>query len=75
MLIEKPLLGASLYEGDLLLAAVDAPASAGASLPELGARLRAEITPSPEAVVAGLRRDAAEDLARFVARPETASPT
>ncbi|WP_327318833.1 contact-dependent growth inhibition system immunity protein [Streptomyces sp. NBC_01235] len=71
LLIEEPLLDAWFYEGDLLLAAVNAPASAWALLPEPGARLRAVITTLPEAVVAGLPRGAAEDLARFVARPET----
>ncbi|MFC9912876.1 contact-dependent growth inhibition system immunity protein [Streptomyces sp. NPDC127197] len=70
-LIEEPLLDACFYEGDLLLAAVNAPASAWTLLPELGARLRAVITTLPETAVAGLPRGAAEDLARFVARPES----
>ncbi|MGW1787337.1 contact-dependent growth inhibition system immunity protein [Streptomyces sp. NPDC002143] len=71
LLIEEPLLDAYFYEGDLLLAAVNAPASAWVLLPEPGARLRAVITTLPEATVAGLPRGAAEDLARFVARPES----
>ncbi|MCT9113661.1 contact-dependent growth inhibition system immunity protein [Streptomyces mirabilis] len=71
LLLEEPLLDACFYEGDLLLAAVNAPASAWALLPEPGARLRAVITTLPEATTAGLPRGAAEDLARFVARPET----
>lgn len=71
LLLEEPLLDACFYEGDLLLAAVNAPASAWALLPELGARLRAVITALPEEMVAGLPRGAAEDLARFVARPAT----
>ncbi|MGW2085032.1 contact-dependent growth inhibition system immunity protein [Streptomyces sp. NPDC001880] len=71
LLIEEPLLDACFYEGDLLLAAVNAPASAWSPLSELGARLRAVITTLPEAMVADLPRGAAEDLARFVARPET----
>ncbi|MFD7281914.1 contact-dependent growth inhibition system immunity protein [Streptomyces sp. NPDC059862] len=71
LLIEEPLLDACFYEGDLLLAAVNAPASAWTLLPELGARLRAVITTLPETAVAGLPRGAAEDLARFVARPES----
>ncbi|MCX4612986.1 MULTISPECIES: contact-dependent growth inhibition system immunity protein [Streptomyces] len=70
LLIEEPLLDACFDEGDLLLAAVNAPASAWALLPEPGARLRAVITTLPEAMVRGLTRGAAEDLARFVARPE-----
>ncbi|MEH0580529.1 contact-dependent growth inhibition system immunity protein [Streptomyces sp. B21-108] len=41
LLIEEPLFDAYFYEGDLLLTAVNAPASAWALLPELGARLRA----------------------------------
>jgi hypothetical protein len=68
LLIEEPLLDACFYDGDLLLAAVDAPASAWTLLPEPGARLRAVITTLPEAAVAGLPRGAAEALARFVAQ-------
>ncbi|KUN49304.1 contact-dependent growth inhibition system immunity protein [Streptomyces olivochromogenes] len=71
LLIEEPLLDACFYEGDLLLAAVNAPASAWALLPELAARLGAVITALPEGTVAGLPRGAAEDLARFVAGPAT----
>ncbi|MGY3200285.1 contact-dependent growth inhibition system immunity protein [Streptomyces sp. TE5632] len=69
LLIEEPLLDACFYEGDLLLAAVNAPASAWALLPELGARLRTVITALPETAVAGLPRGAAEELARFVGEP------
>ncbi|MGP4083869.1 hypothetical protein [Streptomyces sp. KR55] len=75
LLIEEPLLDAYFYEGDLLLAAVNAPASAWALLPELGARLRAVITTLPEVMVAGLPRGAAEDLACFVARLESPTPS
>ena len=71
LLIEEPLLDAYFYEGDLLLAAVSAPASAWALLPELGARLRTVITTLPETAVSGLPRGAAEELARFVAQPES----
>ncbi|GGW50065.1 contact-dependent growth inhibition system immunity protein [Streptomyces xantholiticus] len=71
LLLEEPLLDAYFYEGDLLLAAVNAPASAWALLPDPGARLRAVITTLPEAAVADLPRGAAEELARFVARPES----
>ncbi|GHC73334.1 contact-dependent growth inhibition system immunity protein [Streptomyces cinnamoneus] len=69
LLIEEPLLDASFYEGDLLLAAVDAPASAWAVLPEPGEQLRTVITSLPQAAVAGLPRGAAGELARFAGRP------
>jgi hypothetical protein len=71
LLLEEPLLDACFFEGDQLLAAVHAPASVWALPPELGARLRAVITTLPEVMVAGLPRGAAEDLARFVAGPES----
>ncbi|MEV5546706.1 contact-dependent growth inhibition system immunity protein [Streptomyces sp. NPDC052309] len=65
LLLEEPLLDACFYEGDLLLAAVNAPASAWSLLPDLGARLRTVIASLPEAAVADLPRGAAEQLARF----------
>ncbi|MEU1408623.1 contact-dependent growth inhibition system immunity protein [Streptomyces sp. NPDC005728] len=71
LLLEDPLLDAYFYEGDLLLAAVEAPASAWDLLPDLGARLRTEITTLSEAAVADLPRSAAEELARFVAQSES----
>ncbi|MGW2631260.1 contact-dependent growth inhibition system immunity protein [Streptomyces chattanoogensis] len=71
LLLEEPLLDAYFYDGDLLLAAVDAPASAWALLPDLGDRLRAVITTLPETAVADLPRGATEKLARFVARLES----
>lgn len=71
LLLEEPLLDACFYEGDLLLATVKAPASAWSLFPDLGARLRTVITALPEAQIAGLPRGAAEDLARFVARPDS----
>jgi hypothetical protein len=71
LLLEEPLLDAYFYEGDLLLATVNAPASAWSLLPDLGARLRALITTLPEAAVAVLPRGAGEELARFVAQPES----
>ncbi len=76
LLVEEPLLDAYFYEGDLLLAAVDAPASAWGLLPEPGARLRAVIATLPEAAVAALPRGAAEALARFVGQrcPDIARP-
>ncbi|NWF25432.1 hypothetical protein HW130_04000 [Streptomyces sp. PKU-EA00015] len=71
LLLDEPLIDAYFYEGDLLLAAVNAPASAWALLPDLDARLRTVITTLPEAAVADLPGGAAEELARFVARPES----
>ncbi|MFD8646101.1 contact-dependent growth inhibition system immunity protein [Streptomyces zaomyceticus] len=71
LLIEEPLLDAYFYEGDLMLATVNAPASAWSLFPDLGAQLRAVITTLPEAAVALLPRGGAEDLARFVTPPET----
>ncbi|MFI2433088.1 contact-dependent growth inhibition system immunity protein [Streptomyces sp. NPDC018693] len=69
LLIEDPLLDACFYEGDLLLAAVSAPASAWTPLPELGARLRTVIAALPQAAVTHLPRGAAEEFARFVSGP------
>lgn len=69
LLIEEPLLDAYFYEGDLLLAAVEAPSAAWSVLPELGERLRTVIKSLPEAAIAELPRGAAEALARFVEQP------
>ncbi|MFD9540783.1 contact-dependent growth inhibition system immunity protein [Streptomyces sp. NPDC060022] len=71
LLLEEPLLDASFYEGDLLLAALRAPAPAWALLPDLNARLRAVIDALPETAIADLPPGGAEELARFVARPES----
>ncbi|MFF3343045.1 contact-dependent growth inhibition system immunity protein [Streptomyces flavidovirens] len=71
LLLEEPLLDAYFCEGDLLLAAVNAPASAWALLPDLGAQFCTVITTLPEAAVADLPGGAAEELARFVTRPES----
>lgn len=71
LLSEEPMLDAYFYEGDLLLAAVNVPASAWALFPDLGTRLRTVITALPEPTVATLPRGAAEELAGFVARPES----
>ncbi|MFI8500606.1 contact-dependent growth inhibition system immunity protein [Streptomyces sp. NPDC085524] len=65
LLLDEPLLDAYFYEGDLLLAAVDAPASAWAVLPELAAQLGAVIEALPEAAVTDLPKGAAADLTRF----------
>ncbi|UFR00133.1 hypothetical protein KBP30_02580 [Streptomyces sp. Go40/10] len=66
LLLEEPLLDAYFYEGDLLLAAVNAPTSAWARLPDLGARLCTLVSALPEPAVARLPTGATEELARFV---------
>ncbi|MGW1893509.1 contact-dependent growth inhibition system immunity protein [Streptomyces sp. NPDC002004] len=71
LLLDEPLLDAYFYEGDLLLAAVEAPASAWAVLPDLAALLRAVITTLPAAEAARLPHGAAEELTRFAAEPGT----
>ncbi|WP_328622921.1 contact-dependent growth inhibition system immunity protein [Streptomyces sp. NBC_00354] len=71
LLLEEPLLDAYFYEGDLLLATVNVPASAWSLLPDLAAQLCAVIRALPEAALTGLPRGAAEELARFVARAES----
>jgi hypothetical protein len=69
LLLDEPMLDAYFYEGDLLLAAVNVPASAWDLFPDLGTRLRTVITTLPDAAVASLPRGTAEELTRFVARP------
>ncbi|MGV9340400.1 contact-dependent growth inhibition system immunity protein [Streptomyces sp. NPDC003688] len=71
LLLEEPLLDACFYEGDLLLATTQVPASAWTFLPDLAERLRTAITALPEAAISDLPGGAAEALARFVARPES----
>ncbi|MEU2110005.1 contact-dependent growth inhibition system immunity protein [Streptomyces sp. NPDC019507] len=71
LLLDEPMLDAYFYEGDLLLAAVNVPASAWDLFPDLGTRLRTVITTLPNAAVASLPRGAAEELTRFVAMPES----
>ncbi|MGK5543863.1 contact-dependent growth inhibition system immunity protein [Streptomyces sp. URMC 127] len=73
LLTEEPLLDAYFYEGDLLVAAVEAPSSAWSVLPDLGERLCSVIESLPESAVAGLPSGAAEALARFVARTRQSS--
>jgi len=70
LLLEEPLLDAYFYEGDLLLATVEAPASAWAVLPDLASRLCAVITVLPKTAVTDLPRGGAEELTRFVAQPD-----
>ncbi|MER6675014.1 contact-dependent growth inhibition system immunity protein [Streptomyces sp. NPDC000983] len=69
LLVGEPLLDARFYGGDLLLAAVGAPASAWEVLPDDAARLREVVRALTPAEVAGLPRGAAGQLARFCARP------
>ncbi|MGW7056607.1 contact-dependent growth inhibition system immunity protein [Streptomyces sp. NPDC054887] len=71
VLLDEPMLDAYFYEGDLLLAAVNLPASAWALFPDLATQLRTVITTLPKAAVASLPRGATEELVRFVARTET----
>ncbi|MFG1811736.1 contact-dependent growth inhibition system immunity protein [Streptomyces sp. NPDC049040] len=65
LLLDEPLLEAYFYEGDLLLAAVGAPASAWALLPEPAACLRGVITALPDTALAELPRGAAADVIGF----------
>ncbi|WP_371101143.1 contact-dependent growth inhibition system immunity protein [Streptomyces sp. PU_AKi4] len=69
LLLEEPLPDATFYEGDLLLTAVEAPASAWALFPDLAVRLRDVIATLPAEAVAELPRGAAEHLTRFVTGP------
>lgn len=69
LLLDEPMLDAYFYEGDLLLAAVNAPGSAWDLFPDLASRLCDVIKALPDAAVAGLPRGAAEELTRFIARP------
>lgn len=68
LLLEEPLLDAYFYEGDLLLATAQTPASAWAPFPDLAARLHAAIETLPESALAELPRGAGEILARFECR-------
>ncbi|MEU9718268.1 contact-dependent growth inhibition system immunity protein [Streptomyces sp. NPDC047976] len=67
LLLADPLLDAYFHEGDLLHAAVRAPAAAWAALPDLHAGLRAAVTALPAPAVADLPRDTAEAVAAFTA--------
>ncbi|MFJ7413976.1 contact-dependent growth inhibition system immunity protein [Streptomyces sp. NPDC098077] len=71
LLLDEPMLDACFYAGDLLLAAVNVPASAWDVFPDLRTRLRTVIVALPDVAVAILPRGAAEELTRFVARPES----
>ncbi|WP_327686224.1 contact-dependent growth inhibition system immunity protein [Streptomyces sp. NBC_00467] len=65
LLLDEPMLDAYFYEGDLLLAAVNVPASAWDLFPDLGLQMRTVITTLPDPAVASLPRGAAEELTRF----------
>ncbi|MFF5706017.1 contact-dependent growth inhibition system immunity protein [Streptomyces sp. NPDC012794] len=67
-LLDEPMLDALFYEGDLLLAAADAPMPAWTLFPDLALRLRTVVMNLPEAATADLPRGATEELALFVAR-------
>lgn len=67
-LLADPLLDAYFYPGDLLLTVVGAPASAWALLPDLAARLRAQVAALPPAAVAEMPGGGAE-LTRFAREP------
>ncbi|TRV82106.1 hypothetical protein FKN01_02235 [Streptomyces sp. 130] len=68
LLLEEPLLDACFYEGDLLLATVNAPATVWDLLPELAEQLRAVASALPESAYTDLPSGAAEEIGRFVAR-------
>ncbi|MFE0674619.1 hypothetical protein [Streptomyces sp. NPDC058867] len=69
LLAGEPLLDACFHAGDLLLAAVDAPAAVWELLPDVEARLREVVRVLTPEEVAELPRGAAEQVARFAARP------
>ncbi|WP_153449369.1 contact-dependent growth inhibition system immunity protein [Streptomyces smaragdinus] len=69
-LLKDPLLDAYFYEGDLLLATVNLPASAWAPFPDLRIRLRTRISSLAHEAVVDLPQGAAEELARYLAEPE-----
>ncbi|WP_328899893.1 contact-dependent growth inhibition system immunity protein [Streptomyces sp. NBC_00441] len=66
LLVEEPLLDAYYYEGDLLLATVNVPATVWTLLPELAEELRAVVSALPESAYADLPRGAAKEIDRFV---------
>lgn len=68
LLVEEPLLDASFYEGDLLLATVNVPATVWTLLPELAEELRAVVSALPKSAHADLPRGAAGEIGRFIAR-------
>ncbi|MEV5601764.1 contact-dependent growth inhibition system immunity protein [Streptomyces sp. NPDC052299] len=67
LLLEDPLLDACFFEGDLMLATVNAPATVWDLLPELAEQLQAAVSAVPESAYADLPRGAAEEVGRFVA--------
>ncbi|MFG3165793.1 contact-dependent growth inhibition system immunity protein [Streptomyces sp. NPDC048200] len=71
LLLEKPLLDATFYPGDLLLTAVGAPESDWALVPDLRTRLSSVIAALTDAEIAELPRGSAGELARFRGRSAT----
>ncbi|MCX4449486.1 contact-dependent growth inhibition system immunity protein [Streptomyces sp. NBC_01789] len=67
LLAEEPLIDAYFYEGDLLLATVNVPATVWTLLPQLGEELRAVVSALPESAHADLPRGAAREIDRFIA--------
>lgn len=67
LLVEEPLLDAYYYEGDLLLATVNVPASVWGLFPELARELGDAVARLPEGAFAGLPRGATEEIGRFLA--------
>ncbi|MFC8920433.1 contact-dependent growth inhibition system immunity protein [Streptomyces sp. NPDC057116] len=69
LLLDEPLLDAYFYEGDLLLAVVEAPATAWTTMPDIALELRALITSLPQTAFSDLPRGSAEKLSRFASQP------
>ncbi|MFF8289094.1 contact-dependent growth inhibition system immunity protein [Streptomyces sp. NPDC016309] len=70
LLLDKPLLDAYFYEGDLLLAVVEAPATAWTTMPDIADQLRALIASLPQATLRDLPRGTTEKLTRFTNQPD-----
>ncbi|MGC4948556.1 contact-dependent growth inhibition system immunity protein [Streptomyces sp. DT224] len=70
LLLQDPLLDACFYEGDLLLATVNVPATVWTLLPDLAAQLRTVLSNLHAETLAELPRGGAEEVARFVAGAE-----
>lgn len=68
-LLDEPLLDAYFYEGDLLLAVVEAPATAWTTMPDIALELLALITSLPQTAFSDLPRGSAEKLSRFASQP------
>lgn len=75
LLLEEPLLDAYFYEGDLLLATVNVPATVWALLPELAEQLCAVVAGLPESAYTHLPSGAVKEIGRFVAEHRTIDGT